>query len=173
MAPRHLVIVGGATAGWGRSHDAKNLFIVYGSIFVRALPKYALMSASIGNPPESMGLHKYQSLNPVNTEIGPVPDLSLCWLRPLPQSRADIERTPTPFRFSTFAAPTTARISPWISSEIFRECSRLQGFPKEFNVGAVSDVQNYRQFGNSVSMPVMEAIAAEMKPDILSREDII
>ena len=34
MARRHLVIVGGGTAGWGRSHDAKNLFIVYGSIFV-------------------------------------------------------------------------------------------------------------------------------------------
>lgn len=44
-----------------------------------------------------------------------------------------------------------------------RECAKLQGFPKEFNVGAVSDVQNYRQFGNSVSMPVIEAIAQEMK----------
>lgn len=47
-----------------------------------------------------------------------------------------------------------------------RECARLQGFPKEFNVDAVSDVQNYRQFGNSVSVPVIEAIAAEMKPYI-------
>lgn len=44
-----------------------------------------------------------------------------------------------------------------------RECARLQGFPEEFNVDAVSDVQNYRQFGNSVSMPVIEAIAAEIK----------
>ena len=44
-----------------------------------------------------------------------------------------------------------------------RECARLQGFPSEFNVDAVSDVQNYRQFGNSVSVPVIEAIAAEMK----------
>ena len=44
-----------------------------------------------------------------------------------------------------------------------RECARLQGFPEEFNVDAVSDVQNYRQFGNSVSVPVIEAIAAEMK----------
>lgn len=48
-----------------------------------------------------------------------------------------------------------------------RECARLQGFPKEFNVDAVSDVQNYRQFGNSVSVPVIEAIAAEMKPFLL------
>ncbi|HDZ53646.1 hypothetical protein LCGC14_0582760 [marine sediment metagenome] len=47
-----------------------------------------------------------------------------------------------------------------------RECARLQGFPEEFNVDAVSDCQNYRQFGNSVSVPVIEAIAAEMKPYI-------
>ena len=47
------------------------------------------------------------------------------------------------------------------------ECARLQGFPKDFNVDVVSDVQNYRQFGNSVSVPVIEAIAAEMKPYIL------
>jgi len=47
-----------------------------------------------------------------------------------------------------------------------RECARLQGFPTEFNVDAVSDCQNYRQFGNSVSVPVIEAIAVEMKPYI-------
>lgn len=47
-----------------------------------------------------------------------------------------------------------------------RECARLQGFPKEFNVDAVSDCQNYRQFGNSVSVPVIEAIAAAMTPYI-------
>ena len=48
-----------------------------------------------------------------------------------------------------------------------RECARLQGFPQDFNVDAVSDVQNYRQFGNSVSVPVIAAIAAEMKPYIV------
>lgn len=48
-----------------------------------------------------------------------------------------------------------------------RECARLQGFPEEFNVDAVSDVQNYRQFGNSVSVPVIAAIAAKMKPYIV------
>jgi DNA (cytosine-5)-methyltransferase 1 len=48
-----------------------------------------------------------------------------------------------------------------------RECARLQGFPSEFNIDVVSDVQNYRQFGNSVSVPVIEAIAAEMKPYLL------
>lgn len=50
-----------------------------------------------------------------------------------------------------------------------RECARLQGFPKEFNVDVVSDCQNYRQFGNSVSVPVIEAIAAEMSPFILGQ----
>lgn len=45
-----------------------------------------------------------------------------------------------------------------------RECARIQGFPEEYNVGAVSDVQNYRQFGNSVSVPVIRAIAEEMVP---------
>tara|TARA_B100000767_G_C19773671_1_gene541402 strand:+ start:380 stop:1639 length:1260 start_codon:yes stop_codon:yes gene_type:complete len=45
-----------------------------------------------------------------------------------------------------------------------KECISLQGFPKEFNVDVVSDGQNYKQFGNSVSVPVIEAIANEMKP---------
>jgi DNA (cytosine-5)-methyltransferase 1 len=45
-----------------------------------------------------------------------------------------------------------------------RECARIQGFPEEFNVDAVSNVQNYRQFGNSVSVPVVRAIAEEMAP---------
>ena len=47
-----------------------------------------------------------------------------------------------------------------------RECARIQGFPEEFNVDIVSDVQNYRQFGNSVSIPVIRAIAEEMAPYI-------
>ena len=45
-----------------------------------------------------------------------------------------------------------------------RECARIQGFPETFVVDAVSDVQNYRQFGNSVSVPVIRAIAQEMYP---------
>ena len=39
-----------------------------------------------------------------------------------------------------------------------RECARIQGFPDEFNVSAVSDVQIYKQFGNSVSVPVIREI---------------
>ena len=40
-----------------------------------------------------------------------------------------------------------------------RECARIQGFPEEFIVDCVSNVQIYKQFGNSVSVPVIRAIA--------------
>jgi DNA-methyltransferase (dcm) len=39
-----------------------------------------------------------------------------------------------------------------------RECASLQGFPKEFTI-PVSDNQAYKQFGNSVVVPLMEAVA--------------
>ena len=42
-----------------------------------------------------------------------------------------------------------------------REAARLQGFPEDFII-PVSDVQAYKQFGNSVSVPVIEAIAVEI-----------
>lgn len=40
-----------------------------------------------------------------------------------------------------------------------RECARLQGFPEEFIVDAVSHGQIYKQFGNSVCMKVIRALA--------------
>jgi DNA (cytosine-5)-methyltransferase 1 len=40
-----------------------------------------------------------------------------------------------------------------------RECANLQGFPKDFIVGTVSDVQSYKQFGNSVTVTVVHAVA--------------
>lgn len=43
-----------------------------------------------------------------------------------------------------------------------RECSHIQGFPDWFDVSAVSASQAYRQFGNSVSVPVIRAIAIGM-----------
>ena len=43
-----------------------------------------------------------------------------------------------------------------------RECARIQGFPEWFDVSAVSDAQIYRQFGNSVSVPVIRSIAKSM-----------
>ena len=39
-----------------------------------------------------------------------------------------------------------------------RECARLQGFPDDFRI-PVSDTQAYRQFGNSVVVPLMENVA--------------
>lgn len=39
-----------------------------------------------------------------------------------------------------------------------RECARLQGFPEDFKI-PVSDTQAYRQFGNSVVVPLMENVA--------------
>lgn len=48
-----------------------------------------------------------------------------------------------------------------------RECARLMGFPEGFKI-PVSDTQAYKQFGNSVVVPVIEAIANHMKPHILA-----
>ena len=42
-----------------------------------------------------------------------------------------------------------------------REAARLQGFPDRFKI-PVSDVQAYKQFGNSVAVPVVRAIARRM-----------
>jgi DNA (cytosine-5)-methyltransferase 1 len=39
-----------------------------------------------------------------------------------------------------------------------RECARLMGFPDSFKI-PVSDTQAYKQFGNSVVVPVVEAVA--------------
>lgn len=48
-----------------------------------------------------------------------------------------------------------------------RECARLMGFPTSFKI-PVSDTQAYKQFGNSVVVPVIEAVATAMKPHIMS-----
>jgi DNA (cytosine-5)-methyltransferase 1 len=44
-----------------------------------------------------------------------------------------------------------------------REAARLQGFPENFTI-PVSDMQAYKQFGNSVCVPVIRAIAEKMVP---------
>lgn len=43
-----------------------------------------------------------------------------------------------------------------------REWARLQGFPDSFKL-TISDAQLYKQFGNSVTVPVIKAIAAKVK----------
>jgi DNA (cytosine-5)-methyltransferase 1 len=44
-----------------------------------------------------------------------------------------------------------------------RECARLMGFPDTFRI-PVSDTQAYKQFGNSVAVPVVAAVAQAMRP---------
>jgi DNA (cytosine-5)-methyltransferase 1 len=48
-----------------------------------------------------------------------------------------------------------------------RECARLMGFPDSFRI-PVSDTQAYKQFGNSVAVPVIAAVARAMRPHILN-----
>lgn len=47
-----------------------------------------------------------------------------------------------------------------------RECARLMGFPDNFKI-PVSDTQAYRQFGNSVVVPVMREVARIMAPRVI------
>jgi len=44
-----------------------------------------------------------------------------------------------------------------------RECARLQGFPEDFIVDAVSQGQIYKQFGNSVCINVVQAVAKQIR----------
>ncbi len=46
-----------------------------------------------------------------------------------------------------------------------RECARLQGFPDSFVI-PVSDTQAYRQFGNSVVVPLINAVAVLIKKEV-------
>lgn len=52
-----------------------------------------------------------------------------------------------------------------------REAARLQGFPENFII-PVSDTQSYKQFGNSVAVPVINAIAIEILK-VLNEEKIV
>lgn len=51
-----------------------------------------------------------------------------------------------------------------------RECARLMGFPDDFGI-PVSDTQAYRQFGNSVVVPVIEAAARIIVPRVLEAKE--
>ena len=56
-----------------------------------------------------------------------------------------------------------------------RECARLMGYDKprqeDFRI-PVSDTQAYRQFGNSVVVPVFSAVAKLMKPRIVAAKEL-
>ncbi|MDP2638987.1 MAG: transcriptional repressor LexA [Candidatus Azambacteria bacterium] len=43
-----------------------------------------------------------------------------------------------------------------------QECARIQGFPVNYKIPKLADSALYKQFGNSVSVPVIEAVAKQM-----------
>ncbi|TAN40686.1 MAG: DNA (cytosine-5-)-methyltransferase [Nitrospirae bacterium] len=49
-----------------------------------------------------------------------------------------------------------------------RECARLQGFPDTFKI-PVSDTQAYKQFGNSVAVPVVEFLAKALVKTLVEK----
>lgn len=62
----------------------------------------------------------------------------------------------------TLLFPQMRRLTP-------RECSLLQGFPKDFII-PVSDTQAYKQFGNSVTVPVIEHIGLCIQSAVKDKE---
>ncbi|MDL2308312.1 DNA (cytosine-5-)-methyltransferase [Bacteroidales bacterium OttesenSCG-928-B11] len=48
-----------------------------------------------------------------------------------------------------------------------RECARLQGFPDSFVI-PVSDNQAYKQFGNSVTVPLIQAVGKQLVKSLLA-----
>lgn len=53
-----------------------------------------------------------------------------------------------------------------------RECARLQGFPNNFIVDTVSHGQIYKQFGNSVCINVIRAVAKEIRDTMINAEKL-
>ena len=51
-----------------------------------------------------------------------------------------------------------------------RECARLMGYPDNYIINTVSDVQAYRQCGNSVVVPLITAVAGQIVKTIDSYE---
>lgn len=61
---------------------------------------------------------------------------------------------------SEILIPQGARQNPRRLSP--RECARLMGYPDEYKLSQVSDVQAYRQCGNSVVVPLITAVAGNI-----------
>lgn len=49
-----------------------------------------------------------------------------------------------------------------------RECARLMGYPDEYRLDQVSDVQAYRQCGNSVVVPLITAVSEQLIKTMLN-----
>ena len=52
-----------------------------------------------------------------------------------------------------------------------RECARLQGYPDDFKI-VVSDTQAYKQFGNSVVVPLMSSVASLIVEKLNTLKDV-
>lgn len=50
-----------------------------------------------------------------------------------------------------------------------RECARLMGYPEEYRIDQVSDVQAYRQCGNSVVVPLITAVSGQLVKTMLKQ----
>ena len=50
-----------------------------------------------------------------------------------------------------------------------RECANFQGFPKDFKLPNIADSNLYKQFGNSVSIPIIERIAKNIRIALLAK----
>lgn len=51
-----------------------------------------------------------------------------------------------------------------------RECARIQGFPDSYKLPEIADSSLYKQFGNSVTVPVVERVAVCMKKAITPKQ---
>lgn len=51
-----------------------------------------------------------------------------------------------------------------------RECARLMGYPDEYRLNQVSDVQAYRQCGNSVVVPLITAVSERLVKTMLTNK---
>lgn len=52
-----------------------------------------------------------------------------------------------------------------------RECARLMGYPDEYRLSQVSDLQAYRQCGNSVVVPLITAVSEQLVKTMLTDID--
>lgn len=52
-----------------------------------------------------------------------------------------------------------------------RECARLMGYPDDFQI-VCSDTRAYKQFGNSVVMPVVKSVAASLLKALKTNQEI-
>jgi DNA (cytosine-5)-methyltransferase 1 len=52
-----------------------------------------------------------------------------------------------------------------------RECARLQGYPDQFII-PVSDTQAYKQFGNSVTVPLIQSVGKQVLKVLLNYDNI-